>query len=78
MATSKSFSMLSLCHSPAVSCIAGVLTFLKSRAAIGEINTEGRDDDSAKRCSEFFLKIHAENFIKGSLVHSIAKINSEI
>ena len=67
MATSKSFSMLSLCHSPAVSCVVGVLTFLKSRATIGEINAKEMDDDPAERFSNFSLLINADISIKGSL-----------
>lgn len=61
--------MLFLCHSTAVRCIAGVLTFLKSRPSIGEINTKARYDDTANIFSECFLEIHAETSIKGSLFH---------
>jgi len=64
MTTSKSYSMLFLCHSTAVSCTAGVLTFLKLRPSIGEINTKVRYDDTANIFSECFPEIHSENLIK--------------
>jgi len=73
MTTSKSYSMFFLCHSTAVSCIAGVLTFLKSRPSIGDINTKARYDDTANIFSECFIEIHAEISITGSLFYSTEK-----
>lgn len=65
--------MFLLCHSTSVSCIAGILTFLKSRPFIGDINTIARYDGTANILSEYFLEIHAEISIKGSLFQPTEK-----
>jgi len=67
--------MFFLCNSTAVSCIAGVLTFLKSRPFIGEVNTKARYDGTTNIFSEYFLEIHAEISIKGSLFYPIEEKN---